>query len=65
MCLKDQTYLTHAPEVPFLKIDVKGGDKAHQSLSHKRKCTPKASRGEMSYLQEGKDMLVCVMIILL
>ena len=60
--------MTHAPEDPFLEIDVKGGERAHQSLSHKRECTPKASpdasilkRKVVSCLQEGKDMIVYVM----
>ena len=34
MWLKDQTYMTHAPEDPFLEIDVKGGERNHQSLSY-------------------------------
>ena len=34
MWLKDHTYLTHAPEVPFLEIDVKGGERDQQSLSY-------------------------------
>ena len=43
MRLKDQTCLTHAPEDPFLEIDVKGGERAHQSLSHKRESKFEAS----------------------
>ena len=32
--LKDHTYLTHAPEVPFLEIDVKGEEREHIKAYH-------------------------------
>ena len=34
MCLKDQTYLTHTLEDPFLEIDVKGGEREHIKAYH-------------------------------
>ena len=33
MWLKDQTYLTHAPEDPFLEIDVKGSESTSKLIT--------------------------------